>query len=154
MKIRKATEKDIERLSELQIGLAKYEKRFCEIIDDSEAVDEYSKECRERIKREDCVFFVAEEDGKIVGYVLGEIEKPGHHYIYKNRGYVVDAFVSKEHRGKGVGEKLTKKLLEWFKSKGIKWIKVSAYTINTPAIGFWKKMGFKDYVLEMTKIEK
>lgn len=154
MKIRKATEKDIERLSELQIDLEKYERRFCKILKDSGSVDEYLKKSRERIKREDCVFFVAEEASKIIGYVLGEIEKPAHHYIYENRGFIVDAFISKEHRGKGIGEKLTEKLLEWFKSKGIKWVKVSAFTTNISAIGFWKKMGFKDYVIEMTKIEE
>lgn len=65
---------------------------------------------------------------------------------------MADIFVLEKYRGMGIGEKLTKRLLEWFKARGIKWIRVSAYTNNVPAIKFWKKMGFKDYVIVMTHL--
>ena len=155
MIIRKATEKDLKTLNELQIALTKYERKIAKHLVDPEKVkNEYLKEYKKRIKQKNSVFFVAQENDKIVGYILGEIEKPSHHHIFKKRGYIVDAFVIKEYRGKGIGEKLTRRLLEWFKSKGIKWIRVSAYANNKVGINFWKKMGFKNYVVDMTKIEE
>ena len=155
MKIRKATKKDLESLVELNISLAKYERKICKHLVDPEKVrKEYAKEYENRFKQKKSIFFVAEENEKIVGYILGEVQRPYHPHIFKNRGYIVDAFVLKKYRGKGIGEKLTERLIEWFKSKGIKWIKVSAYTNNEIRIKFWKKMGFKDYVIDMTKIEE
>jgi len=53
-----------------------------------------------------------------------------------------------------MGEKLFQELIKWFKSKGIKWIKVGVYANNFNSIKFWEKMGFKEYVIWMTKIEK
>lgn len=151
MKIRKATEKDLESLNELQIALAKYETKFCDILKDPETVGEqYFKHYEEKIKREDCAFFVAEENTRIIGYILGETDTPEHHYIYEKRGYLADIFVLEKYRGRGIGEELTKRLLEWFKARGMRWIIVGAYTDNVPAIKFWKKMGFKDYVIVMT----
>ena len=155
MKTRKATEQDLESLNELQIDLAKYEAKLRKTLVDPEKVRKwYEKHYKKLIKRENSVFFVAEENGKIVGYILGEIEIPTHHHIYKRRGYIRDAFVLEEFRRKNAGKKLTQELLEWFKSKGIKWIRVDAYTNNKVGISFWKKMGFKDYVIEMTKVIK
>jgi len=155
MIIRKATVKDLKSLNELQIGLAKYEAKLRKTLVNPEKVRKwYERHYEKLIKNKNSIFFVAEEKGKIVGYILGQIETPTHIHIYKKRGYIRDAFVLKEFRGKEVGKKLTKKLLEWFKSKGIKWIKVDAYTNNKVGIKFWEKMGFKDYVIEMTKVNE
>jgi len=155
MRIRKATKKDLESLNKLQIGLAKYEAKLRKTLIDPEKVRKwYEKHYKKMIKKKNCAFFVAEVNGKIVGYILGGIETPTHRHIYKRRGYIHDAFILDEYRRKRVGKQLTQKLFKWFKSKGIKWIRVDAYTNNRVGINFWKKMGFKEYVLEMTKVIK
>ena len=155
MIIRKATEKDLNILNELQIGLAKYERKIVPISLDPESVREkYYKNYQKKIKNRNCVFFIAEEKGKTVGYIFGKIEEPEHYYIYKKRGFIVDAFVLEKYRGKGIGEKLARRLMAWFRSRGIKWYRVSAYVKNKPGVKFWKKMGFKDYVIWLDKINE
>jgi ribosomal protein S18 acetylase RimI-like enzyme len=155
MIIRKATQKDLNILNKLQIGLAKYERKICKTLKNPDSIrKEFYEYYKKKIRQKNCVFFVAEESKKIIGYVLGEIEKPTHHHIYKYRGYINDVFVLEGYRERGIGEELTKKLIEFFESKGIKWIRVSAYVKNKSAIKFWKKMGFKDYVIDMAKIAK
>jgi len=155
MKIRRANQKDLKVLNDLQIKLAKYERKICKTLKNPELLrKKYNEYYKKKIKQKNCVFWVAEENKKIVGYVFGEIETPKHLHIYKKRGYIHDAFVLEEYRKIGIGEKLIQKLIQWFKLNGIKWIRVSAYTNNKSAIKFWKKMGFKDYVIDMTKIEK
>jgi len=155
MKIRKATKKDLNRLNELQLTLAEYEYFLCKTLKKPETVKKkYYENYKKKIRRKNCIFFVAVDKKKIVGYIFGEIENPEHPHIYEKRGYIVDAFVIKEYRRKGAGEKLLEKLLKWFKSKKIKWIKVAVYANNFNSIKFWKNMGFKDYVIWMTKMEK
>ena len=155
MKIRKATKRDLNRLNELQIGLANYEYLLCRTLKqpDSEK-KKYKDNYKKKMRRKDCIFFVAEDKKKIIGYILGEIETPEHPHIYNKRGYIVDAFVEREYRRKGVGEKLFKQLIKWFKSKKIKWIKVAVYANNFNSYKFWQSMGFRDYVIWMTRIQK
>ena len=154
MIIRKATQKDLKSLNELHIAFAKHSRRkFCKTLVNPELVrNKYLEYYKKKIKQKNCVFFVAEEKGKITGYILGEIEGTGHHHIYKKRGYIHDLFVVERQREKGIGEKLTERLIEWFRSKRIKWIRVDSYINNKVGIKFWNKMGFRDYVLKMTKV--
>jgi len=155
MKIRKATKRDLKSLNELQLELANYEYFLCKTLKKPESVKKkYYANYKKKMRKKDCVFFVAVDRKKIVGYILGEIETPEHQHIFNKRGYIVDAFVLKEYRRKGVGEELFKKLIKWFKSKKIKWIKVAVYANNFNSIKFWEKMGFKEYVIWMTKMEK
>ena len=153
MKIRKATKKDLKSLNELQLALADYECFLCKTLKKPESVKKkYFNNYKKKIKSKNCIFFVAEDKGKIIGYVLGEIETPEHPHIFNKRGYIVDAFILKEYRRMGMGEQLFQELIKWFKSKGVKWIKVGVYANNFNSIKFWGKMGFKEYVIWMTKI--
>ena len=152
MKIRKATKRDLKTLNELQLALANYELIFSKTLKKPESVKKkYYQNYKKKIKKKDCIFFVAVDKKKIVGYIFGEIETPEHPHIYKKRGYIVDAFILRKYRRKGIGEKLYKKLIKWFKSKKVKWIKVGVYANNINSIKFWERMGFKEYVIWMTK---
>ena len=155
MNIRKATKRDLNRLNELQLALANYEYVFCKTLKKPESVKKkYKENYRKKMRSKNSVFFVAEDKKRIIGYILGEIETPEHPHIYNKRGYVVDAFILREYRRKGVGEQLFKKLMKWFKSKKVKWIKVAVYANNFNSYKFWQSMGFRDYVIWMTKIRK
>jgi ribosomal protein S18 acetylase RimI-like enzyme len=150
LRIRKATLQDLEVLHELQLELAKYEYKLDKNLKNPLRVKEqYYKYYKRKFKNEDCRFFVAEENRKVIGYIVGWIERLPGIYRHKKRGYVADVFVLEEHRGKGVGKKLLEALLKWFKSQKVRWIRLSVYSNNTNAVKVWKKLGFKDYVIEM-----
>lgn len=58
-------------------------------------------------------------------------------------------FVEEEYRRSGVGTKLAKAFIDWYHSKDIKHIYVSAYAGNDKTVNFYQKVGFKPRALEL-----
>ncbi|MBI2139146.1 GNAT family N-acetyltransferase, partial [Candidatus Woesearchaeota archaeon] len=48
-------------------------------------------------------------------------------------------------RKTGAGKALTNKMIEWFKSKNMKWTIVLTHSQDKGANSYWKHMGYKDY---------
>lgn len=148
--IREATLQDLEVLHKLQLELAKYESKLDKNLKNPLKIKEqYYKYYKKKFQNKNCRFLVAEEDTRVIGYILGWIERLPGIYKHEKRGYVADVFVVKDKRGKGVGRKLLEELLKWFKSQKVEWIRLSVYSANVNAVKVWKKLGFKDYVIEM-----
>jgi ribosomal protein S18 acetylase RimI-like enzyme len=86
---------------------------------------------------ENKMFFVAEESGKIVGYILGEPMKG-------NLAHLGLLTVDQTLRGKGIG----KNLFEAFKNRcdkaGLKEILLYAPKFNENTLNFYRKLGFKE----------
>ncbi|MBR5452416.1 MAG: ribosomal protein S18-alanine N-acetyltransferase [Clostridia bacterium] len=81
------------------------------------------------------VFLLAEENGKIVGY-LGM--KP-----VLDEGYISNVAVTNSARGKGIGSALLQKLDEYAKENGIRTISLEVRPSNAPAIALYEKFGYK-----------
>jgi ribosomal-protein-alanine N-acetyltransferase len=81
-------------------------------------------------------FLVAEENGKIVGYVIGLVRKWG-------EGHVVSLAVHPKQRRKGVATALMKELLRRFSDKGLKAARLEVRVSNEAAIKLYEKLGFK-----------
>ncbi|MBI5046661.1 GNAT family N-acetyltransferase [Candidatus Micrarchaeota archaeon] len=77
----------------------------------------------------------------LIGYCDAGREK------YKNRNNVgIGLCVSKDFRGKGLGEKLLRAVIRLAKKKlKPKNIYLSVYSENKPAIALYKKLGFKEF---------
>ena len=86
--------------------------------------------------------FVAKHDGKIVGFVAGD-----GNWFSKREGKVVGAIhelvVSPSYRNKGIGKALMEKVLEYFKSRGLKVAELWVGEENHQAINFYTSLGFK-----------
>lgn len=79
-------------------------------------------------------FFVALLNGKVVGYigshnVLGEV-------------YITNVAVFPEHRNKGIGEKLIKKLVETVQGENAGFVTLEVRKSNVSAIKLYEKCGF------------
>src|SRR5215204_6472864 len=89
---------------------------------------------QEALNDQNCITFVAEDNGEAVGYLAlapKDLSFRKHNYIeIDNMG------VSPTHRGKGVGTLLIAKAKEWAKEKGYTRIFVTSYSDNESAIGF------------------
>ncbi|MDY0097394.1 MAG: GNAT family N-acetyltransferase [Candidatus Dojkabacteria bacterium] len=85
--------------------------------------------------------YVAEEDGKAVGYIaLGFKDwgyRTGKHVELENMG------VLPEYRSKGIGRLLVDKAKEWARSVNATKLYVSAYWGNTGARNFYEREGFE-----------
>ena len=69
------------------------------------------KHFQDSIKKDRDIIWVAELEGKIVGYIEGAL-------LRKDEADIVHLFVLKEHRNRGVEEKLVKAFLDAFRSRG------------------------------------
>ena len=108
------------------------------VADGSYVSEDYFKVMTE----EDEMFFVAEEEGKIVGYVLGEPMKD-------SLAFLSLLTVEKALRGKDIGKRLLAKLEEQCKKKKLNPIILYAPKFNENTIVFYNKQGYmqgEDYV--------
>ena len=157
VKIRKALLKDLEIIYNLNVDLAKHELRFDPIRKRPQKRKRYHhgyNKLREKLKKRDCQFLIAEDLGEPIGFIEGCIKKSPSFYKYPRRGEIGPTFVKKEYRKKSIGRKLVKEMLSWFKSKNIKWIQLTTHAKNINSINFWKKIGFKEYSIWMNLLLK
>ena len=91
-------------------------------------------------------FFVAEQDGEVVGYIMCRVEVGlsglGLGGLIK-KGHVVSIAVSSEHRRKGIGEALVSKAIEAMKLYNAKQSYLEVRVTNDDAIRLYKKLGFE-----------
>ncbi|MBN1263212.1 MAG: GNAT family N-acetyltransferase [Candidatus Pacebacteria bacterium] len=111
------------------------------------------------INKNDPFILAAYEGGKLVGFITFEISKADYFDTkIKRYGEVIELFVDKAYRGKGIGKKLMRATEDFFKSKSISYIKLQCSTFNKKAIGFYQHLSyinrqvfmFKRIVSEMT----
>jgi ribosomal protein S18 acetylase RimI-like enzyme len=156
IKIRKA---DIDDLKDIQkLNLMLFKKEY----------DEYDKLLnlewtfgkqgtqffKDKLTKPENCGFIAKGNGKIVGYIVGGISKAETYRNMPKTAELDNMFILKEFRNKGAGTKLYDEFLKWCKSKNVEIIRVQASSLNKKAINFYRKNGFKDYILLLeNKIE-
>ncbi len=90
-------------------------------------------------------FVVAENNNKIIGYIMCRIEY-GFSIIKKmslaRKGHVVSFAVLEEYRGKGIGKKLVEQAIEGMKIKKCNESYLEVRTDNIPAIKLYENLGF------------
>jgi GNAT superfamily N-acetyltransferase len=96
------------------------------------------------------IAFVAEDQGQILGYIVGEIKYKEYRVLDK-QGSIDEFFVTASARGKGAGTQLLEELVEEFKSQGCNVLRVSAYALNTKTLDFYRKFGFFDTAIVLNK---
>ena len=79
--------------------------------------------------------FLAENDDKIVGFVLPSIRED-------DAGYIKALYVLPDAQGSGVGRKLLKRSLEWMKADTNP-VYLTVVTTNPKAINLYKSYGFE-----------
>ncbi len=106
---------------------------------------------KRKLAKENAFLFVAEYDGKIVGYIFGWIERRSKNYWKTSKyGYICDLFVKEEYRKKGIGKALLKEAEEWFKKRGISKIFLEVYFDN-PAREYYMRQGYSPIDIKMIK---
>jgi ribosomal-protein-alanine N-acetyltransferase len=125
IKIRAATLKDLPSIMELI-------KKNNEPVNEDLAVFFMTKNPNEK-----CMFYVAEEDSKILGF------SRVHLYRWNNNAYATSLLVDAEHRRKGIGTLLLRAMENYAKENGARVLMVDTPTDNMPALQLYLKNGFK-----------
>jgi ribosomal protein S18 acetylase RimI-like enzyme len=103
---------------------------------------EYLTKC---IEKDDPYILVAELEGEFVGFITFEIDDADYFDTnIKKYGSVLELYVSKKHRRKGIGTKLMKSVEDFFKSKGLEWVELQCSSYNEMALMFYDKSDFKN----------
>jgi ribosomal protein S18 acetylase RimI-like enzyme len=96
-------------------------------------------------KRKNRKILVAKVKNKVVGFLIGSIEKPPP-YCKENKIRVIHrAYIKENFRRKGIGKLLVEELLKWFRKRKIKFVEVEVDSRNKIGIEAYKKYGFFEF---------
>jgi GNAT superfamily N-acetyltransferase len=99
----------------------------------------------------DTVVFVAERDGRIIGYVYAGIEPRSWKELRERAGFVHDLFVNDENRGSGAAELLMTAACEWFRERDVPRVLLWTSPANERARRLFERLGFRSTMIEMTR---
>lgn len=94
-------------------------------------------------------FFVAEFDGRIVGFVLGAMQDDARIYSVGRIGFIHDLWVEEDQRQKGIGRQLVLAAVEHFRGHGAEQARLDSATSNERAQRLFASRGFRPSVVEM-----
>lgn len=150
--IRKAKIKDLEKIVDLSYKSAIFHQKLTSYYKASKDLKEILfRSLKKNIRSSNSCIFLAEEDGKIIGYLLAFKIDRLEMFEIREVGFIADIFVKEDKRRMGVGEKLVKECYNWFKEKGINFIEINVQILNKEAINFWNRKGFKDFSIQKYK---
>lgn len=84
--------------------------------------------------------FVAELDGKIVGFIISYILPFG--FGAEDCAYIATMGVHPKHMGQGIGSGMTKEIFIFLKNKGISRVYTSVRWDSSDLLSFFKTLGF------------
>lgn len=139
IKIRPLTENDFEAVANIQ-----------EVIMKRRVKEGLGRRMRDYINNDPEACLVAETEGKVVGFVVGDVKDWG--FGVEKSGWLEIIGVHPKYMGQGIGKRLGKELLSHFESKGIKNVYTVARWDSGDLLAFFKSIGF--YRSDFINLEK
>ncbi|MFH1231007.1 MAG: GNAT family N-acetyltransferase [Planctomycetota bacterium] len=130
-----------------QISPAGFGKPLAEPVN----IKKEKKWYHQAIKDKGKVIFVAEKNGKIIGYLMGIIEKYPDDLLdapYLTLQYLC---VDEKYRRSGVGKALMQEIEKWTSQQGLSTLELIVYNNNQPAKAFYKKLRYLPLEIRMAK---
>ncbi len=94
----------------------------------------------EQVNNKKDASFIAELDGKVVGYMISIVISGG--FGIKKGTWITNMGVNPKFMGQGIGESLAKKIFKFSREKGIKDIYTSVRWDSPDLLSFFKTLGF------------
>ena len=152
--VRDARLKDSREAIPLWQEFMEYHKRIStmdhEMLDNAEESWQryFEKHVRSGIRKA----IVAECDGRLVGFLLGTIEKRPPVFRNPLHAYVDSIAVTESMRNRGIGAMMMDAFEMWAKAKGMPHIMLNVVVENDGARHLYEKLGFKTMILSQRKI--
>jgi ribosomal protein S18 acetylase RimI-like enzyme len=101
---------------------------------------EFNKLIEQHAQRSEDACFVAELDGKIVGFMISYILTLG--FGIEKSAWIATLGVDPKHMGQGIGENMAKEILKFYRAEGISNVYTSVRWDSTDLLSFFKTLGF------------
>jgi len=152
MQVRRASSEDLQAIASLWKGLARYHEpksKYFKLAPGAKR--KFASYVRRSMKRKDVAVFVAQENSKLVGYLIAKIKEEKPVFKLRKRGAITDLFVEKGYRRQGIGRKLVEKALAWFRNRNLQFAELSVHIKNISGKIAWRRMGFEDHMILMRR---
>lgn len=146
MILREAISTDLSRLLELEQCVIEFERPFNSSL---KSGNTFYYDLPKMISDDNTHLIVVEVCGNIIGTGYAQIRNSKECLVHEKHSYIGFMFVSPNHRGKGLAQKILDRLIEWSEGKDVKDIYLDVYTQNESAIKAYNNAGFKPCLLEM-----
>ncbi len=154
MLIRPATLDDLPALGRLGAHLMRVHHDFDPLrflAPGSDPESGYARFLGEQIGDPDCVVLVADERGRVVGYVYAGIEPLSWKELRDECGYVHDLVVDGSARDAGAGTRLLEAAVDWLRERGMPRVVLWTAAPNAKAQRLFDRAGFRRTMVEMTR---
>ena len=148
----------VERLDEL-VGFWKLLHRHqssvapavpgLDVLSESDSAVIVGKMYREWLSSPDSFAFLAEEDGRLVGYVVGFYDEPHFMWSTGRVGHIDSFYVLPELRGRGVGRLLMEAAYAEMRQAGATTLALEMVANNDVARRFYEREGFTTTFVQM-----
>ena len=112
--------------------------------------DGYGRFLVSQTKNPESVVFVAEHEGRVIGYVYATVESTNWMELRGPAGIVQDIYVDGSARHLGAGRELLHAAIEWVRTKGRTQVVLLTKTKNEHAQHLFAALGFRPTMIEMT----
>jgi ribosomal protein S18 acetylase RimI-like enzyme len=152
MEIRPATPDDVPGVVPMVDRLAAFlaERDHAKYAALDNVGDMYRGWLRARAVDPRSVFLVAErQPGQLVGFLIGTVEREIPIYRLEEYGFIHDVWVESDYRNEGLARQLVTVAVERFTGIGMRQVRLDVLVGNDPARGLFKKVGFRESIIEM-----
>lgn len=111
----------------------------------------YASFLKSQLDDDDVVVFVAENDGRVVGYVYAGLEPMSWKELRGPAGFIHDVVVEDASRSSGAGTALIDAAIAWLKDRGAPRVVLWTADRNEAAQRLFARLGFRRTMIEMTK---
>ncbi len=127
--IRKLKSEDAGEISKIYLSITK-----------TTSAANFRRIVAKQAQRDEDASFVAELNGKVVGYLISYTLIGG--FGIAKSAWVANLGVNPKFMGQGIGEKMAKEIFKYYRNKGIKYIYTSVKWDSTDLLSFFKTLGF------------
>ena len=101
---------------------------------------DFKRVVEEHAQRADQACFVAEQDGKVVGFMISYILTAG--FGMPKSAWIATLGVDTNCMGQGIGASLAEEILKYYKAQGVENVYTSVRWDSTDLLSFFKTLGF------------
>jgi len=130
IKLRKLTARDIPQILAIHGAITK-KKTYRRSVQQT---------VRDRLRKQEGIGFVAEKEGQVVGFIIGEMKGEG--FGLEKSGWLEVVMVHPRYMGTGTGHALARKLFDYFRRKGIRDVHTTVLWDAVDMLSFFKSLGF------------